>query len=89
MKQIRDSSVLYRAGRHRAELLTMAVSLDGHDRTLPAGALSIMLRGDLAALLRFASNKQKPSDLSAAGLGLLSQGSLVAGTGFEPVTFRL
>ena len=27
--------MLYRAGRHRAELLTMAVSLDGHDRTLP------------------------------------------------------
>ncbi|RWO24876.1 MAG: recombinase family protein [Mesorhizobium sp.] len=53
--------------------------------------LAIVLRGDLAALLRFAANKKNPDVLSEAGaLGaLLSQESLVAGTGFEPVTFRL
>ncbi|MGK9235799.1 recombinase family protein [Inquilinus limosus] len=49
------------------------------------GALSIVLRGDLAAMLVFAWNSKKPSLL---GDGLV-QGSLVAGTGFEPVTFRL
>lgn len=49
------------------------------------GSLSIVLRGDLAAMLAFASNSKKPSLL---GDGLV-QGSLVAGTGFEPVTFRL
>ncbi|MFE0757887.1 recombinase family protein [Inquilinus sp. NPDC058860] len=49
------------------------------------GALSIVLRGDLAAMLSFAAHSKKPSLL---GDGLV-QGSLVAGTGFEPVTFRL
>ena len=55
------------------------------------GKLAIALRGDLAAILAFASNKKKPGLLSEAGLSgdLLSPVSLVAGTGFEPVTFRL
>ena len=53
--------------------------------------LAIVLRGDLAAILRFAANKKNPDVLSEAGVlgALLSQESLVAGTGFEPVTFRL
>jgi site-specific DNA recombinase len=53
--------------------------------------LAIVLRGDLAAILRFAANKKNPDVLSDAGVldALLSQESLVAGTGFEPVTFRL
>ncbi|RWL89325.1 MAG: recombinase family protein [Mesorhizobium sp.] len=53
--------------------------------------LAILLRGDLAAILRFAANKKNPDVLSEVGVvdDLLSQGSLVAGTGFEPVTFRL
>ena len=53
--------------------------------------LAIVLRGDLAAILRFAANKKNPNVLSDAGVldALLSQESLVAGTGFEPVTFRL
>lgn len=46
------------------------------------GALSIVLRGDLAALLQFALDKQKPSSPSATGLSLLSQGSLGERTGF-------
>ena len=55
------------------------------------GALSIVLRGDLAAILTFAANKKRPDFLSEAGLlgDLISPVSVVAGTGFEPVTFRL
>ena len=55
------------------------------------GKLAIALRGDLAAILTFASDKKKPGLLSEAGLSgdFLSPVSLVAGTGFEPVTFRL
>ena len=53
--------------------------------------LAIVLRGDLAAILRFAANKKNPDVLSEAGVlgALLSQESLVAGIGFEPMTFRL
>jgi site-specific DNA recombinase len=53
--------------------------------------LAIVLRGDLAAILRFATNKKNPDVLSEAGVlgALLSQASLVAGIGFEPMTFRL
>lgn len=53
--------------------------------------LQIVLRGDLAAILRFAANKKNPDVLSEAGVldALLSQGSVVAGIGFEPMTFRL
>jgi site-specific DNA recombinase len=53
--------------------------------------LAIVLRGDLAAILRFAANKKNPGVLSEAGVlgALLSQESLVAGIGFEPMTFRL
>ena len=55
------------------------------------GELSIVLRGDLAAILTFAANKKRPDFLSEAGLlgDLISPVSVVAGTGFEPVTFRL
>ncbi len=56
------------------------------------GRLAVVLRGDLAAMLVFAAHKKKPGAPSLeAGLvrGLLSQESLGAGTGFEPVTFRL
>jgi site-specific DNA recombinase len=46
------------------------------------GQLAIVLRGDLAAILRFAANKNNPDVLSEAGVldVLLSQESLVAGT---------
>jgi site-specific DNA recombinase len=55
-----------------------------------ADKLAIVIRGDLAAMLRFAADKKNPA-LSEGGVldRLLSQESLVAGTGFEPVTFRL
>jgi len=43
--------------------------------------LTIVLRGDLAAILRFAAGKKKPDLLSEVGAldGLLSQASVVAG----------
>jgi site-specific DNA recombinase len=43
--------------------------------------LPIVLRGDLAAILRFAANKKNPDVLSEAGVldGFLSQESVVAG----------
>ncbi|GAB1714972.1 MAG: Recombinase [Nitrobacter sp.] len=55
------------------------------------GTLAIVLRGDLAAILRFVAGKKNPDVLSEAGVldDLLSQGSVVAGIGFEPMTFRL
>ncbi len=55
------------------------------------GELAIILRGDLAAILRFVAGKKNPDILTEAGVmaKLLSQGSMVAGIGFEPMTFRL
>ena len=55
------------------------------------GALSIVWRGDLAAMLSFAAAEKKSGSSPDADLpeAVLSQLSLVAGTGFEPVTFRL
>ncbi|WP_407185163.1 hypothetical protein [Bradyrhizobium centrosematis] len=46
-----------------------------------AEELAIVLRGDLAAILRFAAGKKNPDVLSEAGAlnGLLSQASVVAG----------
>jgi site-specific DNA recombinase len=43
--------------------------------------LAIVLRGDLAAILRFAADKKNPDFLSEAWAldGLLSQASVVAG----------
>ncbi len=49
------------------------------------GELKIELRGDLAGILRVAANRRSPSVTDR----LLSQFEMVAGTGFEPVTFRL
>ncbi|MGK9171325.1 hypothetical protein KXR53_33850 [Inquilinus limosus] len=49
------------------------------------GTLSIVPRGDLAAMLVFASNSKKPSLL---GDGLVP-GSLVAGTGYHRYPYKL
>ena len=47
-----------------------------------SGNLAIVLRGDLAAILRFAAGKKNPDVLAEAGVfeSLLSQASVVAGT---------
>ncbi len=54
-------------------------------------ALAVVPRRDFAAILAFAANRKKPDLLSEIGLmgDLPSPVSVVAGTGFEPVTFRL
>ena len=55
------------------------------------GALAIVLKGDLAERLSFAAGKKTPGFYLKAGLSGVSEspGSLVAGRGFEPLTFRL
>jgi site-specific DNA recombinase len=50
-------------------------------------ALRIELKGELAGILALAAERQKPGGLSAAGLA--EQIKMVAGRGFEPLTFRL
>ena len=49
------------------------------------GRLEIELLGDLAEILALGADGKKPATVSRDGL----QVTLVAGTGFEPVTFRL
>ena len=54
------------------------------------GALQINVRGDLAGILTIAAaGTQKSPPLSGAGFGVGSQVMMVAGIGFEPMTFRL
>ena len=56
------------------------------------GELAITLQGDLAAMLSVAANSKNPGQpLRTAGVvgARLAQSSLVAGIGFEPMTFRL
>ncbi|WP_271593818.1 recombinase family protein [Bradyrhizobium sp. CCBAU 65884] len=76
----------------RAEAAQVCRSLVDRVTLAPDGEeLAIILRGDLAAILRFAAGKKSPDFLSEAGAldVLLSQASVVAGIGFEPMTFRL
>ncbi|MCK1699926.1 recombinase family protein [Bradyrhizobium sp. 146] len=76
----------------RAEAAEVCRTLIDRVTLVPDGEqLAIILRGDLAAILRFAAGKKNPDFLSEAGAldGLLSQASVVAGIGFEPMTFRL
>ena len=47
--------------------------------------LSIVLKGNLAGMLRLAQNNKRPSETD----DLLDQIQLVAGAGFEPATFGL
>ncbi|MFT8947979.1 MAG: recombinase family protein [Acetobacter aceti] len=55
------------------------------------GELTIILRGDLAAILQFAAHKKNATVHPDSGVldAFVSQVSLVAGIGFEPMTFRL
>jgi site-specific DNA recombinase len=70
----------------RAEAAQALRALIEEVRLIPEdGALAIDLVGDLAALLNLASDSKKPATLGRDGL----QATLVAGIGFEPMTFRL
>ena len=55
------------------------------------GEYRVQLRGDLAAFLYLAeaANNKNAAPFTASGVVYGSMGTLVAGTGFEPVTFRL
>ncbi|MCC8958556.1 hypothetical protein H8B02_35580 [Bradyrhizobium sp. Pear77] len=66
----------------RAEAAEVCRTLVDRVTLVPNGEqLAIILRGDLAAILRFAAGKKNPDFLSEAGAldGLLSQASVVAG----------
>ena len=67
------------AAERSARTLTIVLTPDAE-----SGELQIEVRGDLAGILTIALERKKPAD-GAAG----SQVEMVAGTGFEPVTFRL
>ena len=70
----------------RAEAAQALRALIEEVRLIPEdGALAIELVGDLAALLNLASDSKKPATPGRDGL----QATLVAGRGFEPLTFRL
>ncbi|WP_246648856.1 hypothetical protein [Bradyrhizobium canariense] len=67
----------------RAEAAEVCRTLVDQVTLVPNGEeLAIILRGDLAAILRFAAGKKNPDFFSEAGAldGLLSQASVVAGT---------
>jgi site-specific DNA recombinase len=70
----------------RAEATDILRSLiDAIVLTPEGGELKIELRGDLVGVLSVAGNKTSPSSSD----GLVSQVEMVAGIGFEPMTFRL
>ena len=72
-----------------AQLRNLVRALVDEIRLVPEDAgLRIEVRGELAAILGLASagNSQRPGDEAEA---LAVQVKMVAGTGFEPVTFRL
>ena len=57
---------------------------------MPAGdRLEISLRGELAGILALCDGARKTKPGTVSGVGLAEQLVMVAGTGFEPVTFRL
>jgi site-specific DNA recombinase len=69
----------------RTEAATALRSLLAEIRLIPdGGELIIELVGELAAILAL-GNEKRPRDVSTGA----NQLTLVAGTGFEPVTFRL
>ena len=73
---------------NRHEAFEMIHSLIDEIRLVPeGGALKIELRGELAGILALAADSIKAQGLSTSGLA--EHIKLVAGRGFEPLTFRL
>ena len=72
----------------RAEAADLLRSLIDRIELSPnsSGKLDIDLYGDLAGILGLAANKNGPLDVSDPSL---KQVKVVAGIGFEPMTFRL
>ena len=82
-----------RAAVRSDQTLTILRSLITEIRMVPApgatGGHEIELIGELAGILALSeADMTKPPRSARAGAGLGSE-SVVAGTGFEPVTFRL
>ncbi len=72
----------------RDEAFEIIRSLIDEIRLVPeGGALKIELRGELAGILALASESTTARGLSTTGLA--EQIKMVAGRGFEPLTFRL
>ena len=72
----------------REEAFELIRSLIEEIRLVPdEGELRVELTGELAGILALAADSKKPGGLSAAGLA--EQIKMVAGIGFEPMTFRL
>jgi hypothetical protein len=72
----------------RDEAFELIRSLIEEIRLVPeSGKLRVELQGELAAILALAADKKKPGSAGAAGLA--EQIKMVAGIGFEPMTFRL
>jgi site-specific DNA recombinase len=72
----------------REEAFELIRSLIEQIRLVPdGGELRVELRGELAAILALAADRTKPGSVGAAGLS--EQIKMVAGIGFEPMTFRL
>ena len=70
----------------RAEAAEVLRGLIEEIRLIPEnGRLEVELCGALAGILALAADSKKPAAEGRGGL----QATLVAGTGFEPVTFRL
>jgi site-specific DNA recombinase len=70
----------------RAQAAEVLRSLIDEVRLVPDnGRLEIELAGDLAGILALAADSKKPVTAGRDGL----QVTLVAGRGFEPLTFRL
>jgi site-specific DNA recombinase len=73
---------------NRAEAADLLRSLIDCIRLTPTegGRLEIDLQGDLAGILSLATNDKGPLDASGP---YVQQDKVVAGRGFEPLTFRL
>ena len=71
---------------HRTQAAEVLRSLIDEVRLVPEnGRLEIELAGDLAGILALSAGSNKPATPGRDGL----QVTLVAGIGFEPMTFRL
>ena len=90
---LKDEATALLAGEALRSLIDAILVHPGERR----GEVSLSLRGDLAAFLRLAEAERGPNSKTAialggngrSGLGREVLGSWDAGTGFEPVTFRL
>ncbi len=87
-RQVTHLAAILRSDENRTEAADLLRSLIDRIELIPNadGKLDIDLYGDLAGILGLAANKNGPLDESDPSL---RQVKVVAGIGFEPMTFRL